>query len=171
MYNTVVWCLLWSIFYLTAIFYWSNTNSVLHNNDKSWQIQYTHIRTFCLSFMEPRPSTAILVIVSSWSRFMELPFGPNSFPTKLNCNKRDISESSECNVITPSQPKGSNGGFGKLLSHSVQGWETENTTTQWHTIITPIVPWKQNWHHHSIGDSAKHERIPSVPILSSYEYL
>ena len=35
--------------------------------------------------MEPLPSTAILVIVSSCSRFIELPFGPSSFPTKLNC--------------------------------------------------------------------------------------
>ena len=40
--------------------------------------------TFCLSLMDPRPSTAILVMVSSWRRFIEFPLGPRSFPTKLN---------------------------------------------------------------------------------------
>ena len=54
----------------------------------------TQFLTFCLSFMEPRPSTAILVIVSSCRRFIELPFGPNNFPTKLNCKERESFESS-----------------------------------------------------------------------------
>ena len=45
--------------------------------------------TFCLSLMEPLPKTAILVMVSSWSRFIELPFGPSNFPTKLNCKRRE----------------------------------------------------------------------------------
>ncbi len=39
--------------------------------------------------MDPLPSTAILVIVSSCSIFRELPRGPNSFPTKLNWNKNE----------------------------------------------------------------------------------
>ena len=43
--------------------------------------------TFCLSLMDPRPSTAILVMVSSWRRFIEFPLGPRSFPTKLNWRK------------------------------------------------------------------------------------
>ncbi len=42
------------------------------------------IRTFFLSFIEPRPRTAILHIVSSCNRFIEFPFGPSNFPTKLN---------------------------------------------------------------------------------------
>ena len=44
--------------------------------------------TFCRSFMEPLPSTAILHIVSSWRRFMEFPLGPSSLPTKLNCDRK-----------------------------------------------------------------------------------
>ena len=40
--------------------------------------------TCCLFLMEPFPSTAILVIVSSCNLFIELPFGPSNFPTKLN---------------------------------------------------------------------------------------
>lgn len=44
--------------------------------------------TFFLSLIEPRPNTDILHIVSSCSRFKELPFGPNSFPTKLNCKSQ-----------------------------------------------------------------------------------
>ena len=50
-------------------------------------------RTFFLSLMDPFPRMAILVIVSSWSLFKEFPFGPSSFPTKLNFwdrNKRDV---------------------------------------------------------------------------------
>lgn len=42
-------------------------------------------RTLCLSRMEPRPKMAIFVSVSSCSRFRELPLGPSSLPTKLNC--------------------------------------------------------------------------------------
>jgi hypothetical protein len=42
------------------------------------------VLTFCLSRMEPRPSIAIFVIVSSCRRFNEFPFGPSNFPTKLN---------------------------------------------------------------------------------------
>jgi len=45
------------------------------------------VLTFCLSLMEPLPRIAIFVIVSSCSLFRELPLGPSSFPTKLNCNK------------------------------------------------------------------------------------
>lgn len=41
--------------------------------------------TFFRSRIEPLPRTAILHIVSSCSRFSELPFGPRSLPTKLNC--------------------------------------------------------------------------------------
>ena len=44
-----------------------------------------YVRTCCLFLIDPLPSTAIFVIVSSWSRFIEFPFGPRSFPTKLNC--------------------------------------------------------------------------------------
>lgn len=44
--------------------------------------------TFFRSRIEPRPNTDILHIVSSCSRFKELPFGPNSFPTKLNCKSQ-----------------------------------------------------------------------------------
>lgn len=44
--------------------------------------------TFFLSRIEPRPNTDILHIVSSCNRFRELPFGPNSFPTKLNCKSQ-----------------------------------------------------------------------------------
>ena len=40
--------------------------------------------TFFRSFIEPRPSTAILHIVSSCNRFIEFPLGPNNLPTKLN---------------------------------------------------------------------------------------
>jgi hypothetical protein len=47
--------------------------------------------TLCLSLMEPLPRIAIFVIVSSCSLFRELPLGPNSFPTKLNCNKTNNS--------------------------------------------------------------------------------
>ena len=47
------------------------------------------VPTFCLSLMEPLPSTAILVMVSSCSRFIEFPFGPSSFPTKLNCEQQN----------------------------------------------------------------------------------
>lgn len=47
---------------------------------------YVFFFTLCLSFIDPRPNTAILHIVSSCSLLRELPFGPNSFPTKLNCN-------------------------------------------------------------------------------------
>jgi len=44
------------------------------------------IRTITLfrSRIDPRPSIAIFVIVSSCNLFKELPFGPNNFPTKLN---------------------------------------------------------------------------------------
>lgn len=45
-------------------------------------------RTFFRSRIEPLPNTDILHIVSSCSRFNELPFGPNSFPTKLNCKSQ-----------------------------------------------------------------------------------
>ena len=47
---------------------------------------YCHMEecTCCLFLMEPFPSTAILVIVSSCNLFIELPFGPSNFPTKLN---------------------------------------------------------------------------------------
>ena len=41
--------------------------------------------TFFLSRIEPRPNTDILHMVSSCKRFNELPLGPNSLPTKLNC--------------------------------------------------------------------------------------
>lgn len=44
--------------------------------------------TLCLSFIDPLPRTAILHIVSSCNRLSEFPFGPNSFPTKLNCKKK-----------------------------------------------------------------------------------
>lgn len=47
-------------------------------------------RTFLRSFIDPRPNTAILHIVSSCSLFIELPFGPSNLPTKLNwfsCNR------------------------------------------------------------------------------------
>ena len=50
----------------------------------SIQIVDMSVRTCCLFRMDPRPKTAILVMVSSCSRFIELPFGPSSFPTKLN---------------------------------------------------------------------------------------
>ena len=40
--------------------------------------------TCCLFLMDPFPSTAIFVIVSSCSLFIEFPLGPRSFPTKLN---------------------------------------------------------------------------------------
>lgn len=40
--------------------------------------------TFFRSFIEPRPRTAILHIVSSCKRFIEFPLGPSSLPTKLN---------------------------------------------------------------------------------------
>lgn len=43
------------------------------------------IITLCLSRIDPLPKMAILVSVSSWSRLRELPLGPSSFPTKLNC--------------------------------------------------------------------------------------
>lgn len=45
------------------------------------------VNTFFLSRIEPRPRTDILHIVSSCSRFKLLPFGPRSFPTKLNYMK------------------------------------------------------------------------------------
>lgn len=41
--------------------------------------------TFCLSRIDPLPKMDILVPVSSCSLFREFPFGPNNFPTKLNC--------------------------------------------------------------------------------------
>lgn len=44
--------------------------------------------TFFRSLMDPLPNTDILHIVSSCSRFKELPFGPSSFPTKLNCKSQ-----------------------------------------------------------------------------------
>ena len=37
-----------------------------------------------MSLIDPFPRTAILVIVSSCKRFIELPLGPSNFPTKLN---------------------------------------------------------------------------------------
>lgn len=45
---------------------------------------FSAVNTFFLSRIEPRPKTDILHIVSSCSRFKLLPFGPRSFPTKLN---------------------------------------------------------------------------------------
>lgn len=44
--------------------------------------------TFVLSLIEPFPKIDIFVSVSSCKRFRELPRGPKSFPTKLNCKKR-----------------------------------------------------------------------------------
>lgn len=40
--------------------------------------------SFLRSRTDPRPKTAILHIVSSCRRFIELPLGPSSLPTKLN---------------------------------------------------------------------------------------
>ena len=45
---------------------------------------YLFVLTFCLSLMDPLPRTAILVMVSSCSLFIEFPLGPSSLPTKLN---------------------------------------------------------------------------------------
>ena len=58
-------------------------NALTGNNSRRY---YSHIEecTCCLFLMEPFPSTAILVIVSSCNLFIELPFGPSNFPTKLN---------------------------------------------------------------------------------------
>lgn len=44
-------------------------------------------RTLFRSFIEPRPKTAILHNVSSCRRLSELPLGPSSLPTKLNCGE------------------------------------------------------------------------------------
>lgn len=43
--------------------------------------------TLPLSLIEPLPRMDIFAPVSSCNLFMELPLGPSSFPTKLNCNK------------------------------------------------------------------------------------
>lgn len=45
-------------------------------------------RTLFRSFIEPRPSTAILHMVSSCRRLSELPLGPSSLPTKLNWRRK-----------------------------------------------------------------------------------
>lgn len=45
--------------------------------------------TFLLSLMDPLPRMAILVWVASWSCCRELPFGPSSLPTKLNCEREE----------------------------------------------------------------------------------
>lgn len=42
--------------------------------------------TLSLSLIEPFPRMDIFAPVSSCNLFMELPRGPSSFPTKLNCN-------------------------------------------------------------------------------------
>lgn len=42
--------------------------------------------TLSLSLIEPLPRMDIFAPVSSCNLFMELPRGPSSFPTKLNCN-------------------------------------------------------------------------------------
>ena len=49
-------------------------------------VEFLSSSSCCLFLIEPRPSTAIFVIVSSCSCFNELPRGPSSFPTKLNWN-------------------------------------------------------------------------------------
>lgn len=51
---------------------------------KNFKWKFFWVQTFFLSRIDPRPKTAILHIVSSCSRLNEFPFGPNSFPTKLN---------------------------------------------------------------------------------------
>ena len=60
----------------------------MHLQEKQYHSRryYCHMEecTCCLFLMEPFPSTAILVIVSSCNLFIELPFGPSNFPTKLN---------------------------------------------------------------------------------------
>lgn len=63
-------------------------SKIIHfNNHVEFSINSILISfTFFLSLMDPRPRTDILHIVSSCSLLSELPFGPNSFPTKLNCN-------------------------------------------------------------------------------------
>lgn len=57
---------------------------IIINTIENWYRIKKFIRTFFLSFIEPRPRTAILHIVSSCNRFIEFPFGPSNFPTKLN---------------------------------------------------------------------------------------
>ena len=49
-------------------------------------VEFLSSSSCCLFLIEPRPSTAIFVIVSSCSCFSELPRGPSSLPTKLNWN-------------------------------------------------------------------------------------
>lgn len=59
------------------------TYIIIYMNDVNSKSK--NVITFFLSFIEPRPKTAILHIVSSCNRFIELPFGPSNLPTKLNC--------------------------------------------------------------------------------------
>lgn len=50
------------------------------------EIVASHL-TLPLSLIEPLPRMDIFAPVSSCNLFMELPLGPSSFPTKLNCNR------------------------------------------------------------------------------------
>lgn len=62
---------------------WQRKIEISINTNENWYEQKFYC-TFFLSFIEPRPRTAILHIVSSCNRFIEFPFGPSNFPTKLN---------------------------------------------------------------------------------------
>lgn len=59
------------------------------NKEKKNRTIITQSLTLVLSRMEPLPRIDIFVMVSSCNLFKEFPFGPNNFPTKLNCKKKN----------------------------------------------------------------------------------
>lgn len=90
MFNSITfWILLNILMHLGIIqseYYMSYAFQRQKSNTKVVSGIWCWYPTLSLSLIEPLPRMDIFAPVSSCNLFMELPRGPSSFPTKLNCN-------------------------------------------------------------------------------------